>query len=135
MEGVSLDLESTEWRGQLEWPEEVVGFLELGSAGDDLVDKVLNAGDSNLAELSLDDGVVSEGDSGSVDLSVSSLVNEVLDGGSGWVSVGHEWLNDLDHVPGGLVEFDEHSVVELSQSKQLEDLLGLGGELVDTKHN
>jgi len=41
-ERVSLDLESTEWGGELEWPEEVVGFLELWSAGDDLVDEVLD---------------------------------------------------------------------------------------------
>jgi hypothetical protein len=132
-ESVSLDLKSTKWRGELEWPEEVVGFLELWSAGGDLVDQVLHTGDSVLAELTSDDRVVGQWDSASVDLSVSSLVNELGDGGSGWETVSHEWLNDSNHVPGGLVELDEHSVVQLSQSEELQDLLWLRGELVDTK--
>ena len=81
-EGVSLDLESTKWGGEFEWPQEVVGFLEVGSAGDDLVDQVLDAGNSVLGEFSGDDAVISEGNSASVDLSVSSLVDEVLNASS-----------------------------------------------------
>ena len=75
-EGVSLDLEATEWGGELEWPQEVVGLLEVWSAGDNLVDEVLNAGDSVLAEGVLNDGVISEWDSAVVDLTVSSLVDQ-----------------------------------------------------------
>jgi len=40
---VSLDFKSTEWGGELEWPQEVVGFLEFWSTGDDFMDEVLNA--------------------------------------------------------------------------------------------
>lgn len=130
---VSLHLESTEWRRELEWPQEVVGLLELWSAGGDLVNEVLNTGDSVFAELSRDNRVVGEWDSASVHLTVSSLVDELGDGGSGWETVSDEWLNDSDHVPGGLVQLHEHSVVQLSQSKELQDLLWLWGELVDTK--
>merc|ERR1740116_300329 len=36
------------------------------------------------------------------------------------------------HVDGGLVQLDEHSVVDLPQPEQLEHLLHLGGHLVDT---
>ena len=97
------------------------------------MDEVLNAGDSGLAELSSDDRVVGEWDSASVDLTISSLVDELGDSGSGWESVCDEWLNHLDHVPGGLVELHEHSVVKLSQSEELQDLLWLWGKLVDTK--
>ena len=32
LEGVALLLKATEWGGQLEWPQEVVGFLELRTA-------------------------------------------------------------------------------------------------------
>ena len=39
---------------------------------------------------------------------------------------------DTEHVLGGLVDLDEHPVVDLPQSEQLEDLLDLGGHLVDT---
>ena len=129
---MSLDLESTEWGGELEWPEEVVGFLEVWSTGDDLVDEILNAGDTELSEGTLNDGVIGEWDSGVVDASVSSLVDELSDGLSGWISVGDEWLDHLDHVPGGLVDFDKDAVVQLSKSKKLQDLLWLWGKLADT---
>ena len=87
-EGVSLELESTEWGGELEWPQEVVGSLEVGSASDDFVNEALNAGDSTGDVSGLvfgakgvgDDAVVSEWDSASVDLSIASLVDELADG-------------------------------------------------------
>ena len=132
-ESVSLDLESSEWRRELEWPEEVVGFLELWSASSDFVDEVFNARNTDFAELSSDDGVVSKWNSASVNLTVSSLVDQLRDGGSGWESVGHEWLDHSDHVPGGLVKLNESTVVELSQSEELQDLLWLWSKLVDTK--
>jgi len=131
-ERVSLDLESTEWGGELEWPEEVVGFLELWSAGDDLVDEVLDAVDTVLSEFTSDDAVVGEWDSGSVDLTVASLVDELGDGLSGWVTEGNVWLDDSDHVPGGLVELHKHAIVQLSESHKLQDFLWLWSELVNT---
>ena len=74
---MSLLLNSTVWGVELEWPKEVVGFLELWSDGDDLVDKVLHAVDAMLSEDTSDDAVISEWNSGSIDLTVTSLVNEV----------------------------------------------------------
>ena len=118
-EGVSLDLESTEWGRELEWPEEVVGLLELWSAGGDFVDEVLNARDTDLAEFSSDDGVVSKWNSASVNLTVSSLVDQVGDGLSGWETVSHEWLDHSDHVPGSFVKLDKRTIVQLSNSKEL----------------
>ena len=97
------------------------------------MDEVLNASDSGLTEFSSDDGVIGEWDSASVDLTVSSLVDELGDGGSGWETISDEWLDDSNHVPGGLVELNEDSVVELSQSEELQDLLWLWGKFVDTK--
>ncbi len=131
-ERVSLLLEATQWRVHLDWPQEVSHLSEVRSASGDLVDDVLNAVDSELSEDSLDDGVVGKWDSSSVNLSVSSLVDDLVDVLSRWVSVGDEWLDHSEHVHGSLVELDEHSVVNLSQSEELEDLLGLGGKLVDT---
>ena len=130
---MSLDLESAEWRGELEWPEEVVGLLELWSTSSDFVDEVLNASNTNFAEFSSNDGVVSKWNSASINLTVSSLVDQVGNGRSGWESVSHEWLDDSDHVPGSLVELNESTVMELSQSEELQDLLWLWSKLVDTK--
>ena len=97
------------------------------------MDQVFDARNTDFAELSSDDGVVSKWNSASVNLTVSSLVDQVSNGLSGWESVSHEWLDDSDHVPGGLVKLDESTVVELSQSEELQDLLWLWSKLVDTK--
>lgn len=134
-EGVSLYLESAERRAELEWPEEVIGFLELRAAGDELVDEVLNAVDAMASELTSDDAVVGEGNSTSVDSAVSSLIDQLGDGVSGWEAVSDEWLNDSNHVPGGLVELHEDAVVQLSEPQQLQNLLWLWGKLVDTMKN
>jgi len=83
------------------------------------VDEILNAGNTGFTEFVSDDRVVSEWDSASVNLTVSSLVDKVGDGGSGWETISDEWLDHSDHVPSGLVELDENTVVELSQSEEL----------------
>ena len=46
---------------ELEGPQEVVGFLEVGTASVDFVDQILNADDAVLAESLLDDLVVGLG--------------------------------------------------------------------------
>jgi len=65
---------------ELEGPEEVVGSLEVGSNGEDLVDEILDGLNSDVTEASLDDGVLLEWDTLAVDLAVTSLVDEFLDG-------------------------------------------------------
>ena len=85
---MSLELESTEWGGELEWPQEVVGSLEVWSTSGDFVNETLNAGNSTVDVSVLvlgakgigDDAVVSEWDSASVDLTIASLVDELADG-------------------------------------------------------
>jgi len=133
-EGVSLLLESLKGGGELEGPQEVVGFLEGGAGGPDLVDEVLNGVDSLGTEGVSNDSVVGDGDSGAVDLTVASLVDELADGVAGGVAVGDVGLDEADHVDGGAVETDEDTVMELSETEELHDLLALGAQLVDTKH-
>ena len=129
---MSLLLEATNRVRELEGPEEVVSLLEVGTAGDNLVDEVLHAVDTLGTELTSDDAVVGERESASIDLTVTTLIDKLGDGGTAGETVGDERLDNTDHVPGGLVELDEDSVVDLSKSEELHDLLGLGGKLVDT---
>ncbi|BAS90887.1 Os04g0605925, partial [Oryza sativa Japonica Group] len=42
---VPLLLQPTQWCLQLEWPEEVVGLLEMWANSHDLMNKILNADD------------------------------------------------------------------------------------------
>lgn len=66
--------------GELEGVKEGGGGLEVGSAGDQLVDQVLDTDKAVLAQSLLDDRVVVQGDPLSGDLGVTSLVDELLDG-------------------------------------------------------
>lgn len=126
------DVEATVGVGQLEGPEEVVGLLEVGADGVDLVDQILHADDAVLAEVLLDDLVVGEGDTLLVDLAVTALVQELTDGLQVGVTVGNVGVDDGQHLLGGLGQTDEGTAVDLEQTKQLQDLAGLGGNLVDT---
>lgn len=118
---------------ELEWPKEVVGYLEVRSMSSDLVNKIFDTRDSVLlSECLLNDGVISKRDSGSVHLAVTSLVDELSNSLLRRITIGNIWLNSSEHVNGGLVQSHEHSVVQLSQSKKLHDLFALGVKLVDT---
>ena len=48
--GVSLLFETLEWGGQFEWPEEVVSLLEVRANSPDLVDQILDTGDTVSTE-------------------------------------------------------------------------------------
>lgn len=133
--GMSLLSESLFGGVKLEGPQEVVGFFEVGSDGVDFINEILKTGNAVLAELSLNDGVISKRDSAFVDLAISSLVDQVSDSLLAGVSVGNVGFNSSDHVDSGLVESHESSVVELSQSEELEDFLAGGVKLVDTIKN
>ena len=124
--------EATVGVGQLEGPEEVGGLLEVGADGVDLVNEILHADNAVLAEVLLNDGVVSQGNALLVDLSVSTLVDQLLDGLQVGVAVGDPGLDNLEHLSGGLGDPDEDAVVDLEETEKLEDLAGLGGNLVDT---
>lgn len=131
-EGLSLSLPSLSGVGKLEGPQEVVGLSEVSTNGPELVDQVLNAGDTVLSEDGVNNRVVLEGFSAAVDLTEATAVDELGDGGTAGETVGDQGLDLLDHVPGGLVQFDEGTVVDLSETEELHDLSLLGGELVDT---
>ena len=129
---MTLLLEAAEGVGELEGPQEVVGLLEVGADGPQLVDEVLNAGDAELAELVVNHRVVLERNALAVDLAVATGVDKLADGLAAGETVGDEGVDAADHVPGGLVELDEHTVVDLAEAEELHDLLLLGGQLVDT---
>lgn len=132
---VVLELASAETTvgvGKLEGPEEVVGLLEVGANGVDLVDQILHADNAELAEVLLDDLVVGEGSALLVDLSVTTLVQKLADGLQVGVTVGNVGVDDGQHLLGSLGETNESTRVDLEQTQELEDLAGLGSNLVDT---
>ena len=96
------------------------------------MNEILNTGDSVFTEFSLNNTVVGERKSSSLDFTATSFVDKLGDGLSGWVTIGDEWLDHLDHVPCGFVKLNEDGVVNLSQSEELQDFLWLWGKLSDT---
>jgi hypothetical protein len=42
LEGVSLLSETSSWGSKLEWPQEVVGFLEVWADSGDFINQILN---------------------------------------------------------------------------------------------
>lgn len=125
-------LEAAVGVGQLEGPQEVVDLLEVGANGVQLVDQILHTDDAVLAEVLLDDLVVGEGNTLLVDLAVTALVDELTDALQVGVTVGNVGVDDGEHLLGGLGEAHEGTVVDLEQTEQLQDLTGLGSDLVDT---
>lgn len=125
-------VEATVGVGQLEGPQEVGGLLEVGANSVDLVDEILHTDNAVLAEVFLNDGVVSQGNALLIDLSVTALVDELLDALQVGVTVGDPGLDNLDHLGDGLGDAHEDTVVDLKETEELEDLAGLGGNLVDT---
>lgn len=118
--------------GELEGPEEVVGLLEVGANGVQLVDQVLHADNAVLAKVLLDDLVVGERHTLLVDLAVAALVDELTDALEVGVTVGDVGVDNGQHLLGGLGEADEGAAVDLDQAEQLQDLAGLRRDIVDT---
>ena len=96
------------------------------------MNEILNTGDSVFTEFTFNNTVVGERKSSSLDFTTSSFVDKLGDSLSGWITVGNEWLDHLDHVPCGFVKLDENAVVQLSQSEELKDFLWLWCKLSDT---
>jgi hypothetical protein len=101
--------------------------------GEDLMDQILNADNAVLAKGVLDNSVISESDALLVDLSVSTLVDELTNSLEVGVSVCNPWLDDLQHLEGGLGHAHEDTIVDLEETEELEDLAGLWCDLVDTE--
>eukprot|EP00968_Pinguiococcus_pyrenoidosus_P028012 scaffold7601_cov267-Pinguiococcus_pyrenoidosus.AAC.11 len=116
-EGVELLAEAAPRRRQLEGPEEVVGDLEIGAHGVDLVDEILDAVDAVLSQRAGDHGVLAQGDALAVDLPKATLVDELphrLE-----VRVARQ------HLARGAREAQEHAIVDLSEAQKLQDLADL----------
>ena len=87
LEGMSLLGKSTSWSSEFEWPNEVVGFLEMWANGVDFVDQIFEGGNSVLAESVLDESVVGERDSLLVDFTETSFINEFANSFTRWISI------------------------------------------------
>lgn len=66
-------------------------------------------------------------------LDESALVEQITGSLERWISVSNVRLGDTQHVECSLVELHECGVVDLTQTKELQDLLHFRGNFVDTE--
>lgn len=92
--------ESTSRVAELKGPQEVARLLEVGSNGEDLMDQILHADDTILAEVVLDELVVGERDALLVDLAVSALVHKLAHSLQVRVAVGDPRFDNFQHLTG-----------------------------------
>jgi len=111
---------------QLEGPQEVGGLLEMRSDGEDFVDEIFCANNVEFTKGLLYESIVVQWNSTSLDLSVSTLVYQIPDRLQIGITPGDVRISQTQHVQGGLVEFDEDSVVDLTETEQLHHGPGLG---------
>jgi hypothetical protein len=123
---------TTERGRELKRPEEVISLLEAWSASDDLVDEVLHAGDTLATKVLSNDLVARKRNTLLVNLAETALVDQAAHSLKARGTICDVRLNNLKHVQGGLVGTNEHTIVDLTKTEQLENLLGLGGHAVDT---
>ena len=124
--------EASRWVRKLEWPQEVGSLLKVGSDGEDLVDQVLHADNTILAQVGLDDRVVGKSNALLVDLSVSTFVDEFTNRLQVGVTIGNPRLDNLEHLESSLGHADKDTIVDLKETEELKDLSGLWCDLVDT---
>ena len=124
--------ETTSGSVELERPEEVGGLLEVRTDGVDFVNEIFDGEDSVLAEDLFDLFVIDERNTLAVQLSITTLVDEFTDSLEVGVTIGNEGFDKTEHFNGGLVQTDKHSIVDLAETEESQDLLDLGGNLVNT---
>lgn len=118
---------------QLEGPQKVVGLLEIGSNRENLMDQILHTLNSIFAQRLGNERIIRQWNTGAVYLAVSALVDEVTNGLEVGFAVGDVGLHDLEHFLGRFGEFDEDSVVDLQETKELQDFSRLWCHFIDTK--
>merc|ERR1719228_475665 len=129
---VGLLSPSTSGVVKLEGPQEVAGILEVGTNSVDFVDQVLNTDDVLLAQVSFNCLIRFDGDTLSSHLDKSTFVDKFSNRLQVWSTPGNIRLTDSQHVYCGFIKLDEHSIVDLSETKELQHFLNLGCHLIDT---
>ena len=128
-----LSMETTTGGAQFEWPQEVIGLLEVGSTLDDLIDDVFDTKEAFVTKLRLNDLVVGESDPLTIDLGISSSIDELSDSCSSGITPGNTVTDMLKHIQSGFVQFNKSGIMNLSQSEELENFSYSGRVMVNTR--
>lgn len=132
-EVVVLLTPSTGWCVQFEGPQEVRCVFEVWSNCEHFMNQILHTLNVGaLLQFTLDSEIVGDWHTLSLVLNVTTLVHQSADRLQIGVSPCDIWLSNTQHVDGGLVQLDEYTIVDLTQTEQLQNLANLWCNFVDT---
>jgi hypothetical protein len=118
-ERMSLDFETTEWRGELERPEEVVCFLEFRSASCNFMNELFNVVDTVFTKCRCNNCIIRERKSVSVNLTISTFIDQTRNGVTSGITKSDVGFNPSNHVPSSFVKLNEDTIMKLSKSEEL----------------
>lgn len=96
------------------------------------MDEIFHADDVLVTKSFADDVVVGQSDSLLVDFTKTTFVDEFGGGLESRSAVSDVGLDATEHGHGSVVDFEEDTVVKLTETEKLEDFLGLGVHSHDT---
>lgn len=94
--------------------------------------QIFHADDILSAQSTFDNGIGSKGCTSVINLGETTFVDKVSDCFQVGIAPGDVGFTDSEHVNRGLIQLDEDTIVDLSQSEQLEGLPYFGMDLVNT---
>ena len=107
-------------------------MLEVWANCEDFMDQIFHTDNVVLLQTLLNDTIGGERYSLTINLTETTLVDQFANCLQAWVSPCDVGLGNAEHVDGSLVKSHECSVMELSQSEELENFLAGRVKLVDT---
>ena len=119
-------------RIKLEGPQEVGGLLEVRSNSKDLMDQVFHTNDTLGSKILFNDAVAGQSGALSINLSITTLIDQFTDALEIGLTIGNVWLDNLQHLNGGSIQTNKHTIVDLTETEELQNLARLGANLVDT---
>ena len=87
LERMSFFRKSSSRAPKFEWPQEIVGFLEVSTNGVNFLNQILNRQNSMFTKSSFNQLVVGQGNSLFIYFAIPSLIDEFLDGFSRWITI------------------------------------------------
>lgn len=120
---------------ELDRPQEIGDSLEVRANSEDLVNDILYAVNTNVAQASLDNIVGAERHSLTRDLAEAALVDQLTDRLQVRIAVSDEGLNKSEHLDGGSIDTNEDTIVDLTKSQELQDLADLRRDTNDTTNS
>lgn len=97
------------------------------------MDQIFSTDNVELAKLILNDLITRDGYALSINFNESTFVDQFSHRLKIWVTPGNVRFTNTEHIDRGFVKFNEDSIIDLTETEQLEDFAYFRGYLVNTE--